>query len=107
MPLYLVRCDACGHEEEVYRSFADYEATPMCCDVPMKRVICPAMVFGDIEPYISQIDGRVIHSRSEHRNHLKAHRCIEVGNEKMEAKKVEPPKGLKETLIRVTNEKLH
>lgn len=106
MPLYLVRCEACQREDEIYRSFADYQATPECCGEPMKRVICPPMVMGDIQPYISQIDGRVINSRSEHRAHLKAHRCIEVGNEKLETKK-ESPKGLKETIIRVANEKLH
>lgn len=107
MPLYLVECPCCAKREEIYRSFADYQATPECCGQPMKRVICAPMVMGDIKPYISQIDGRIIHSRSEHRDHLKAHGCIEIGNEKVAPKKLEAPKGLKETLIRVTNEKLH
>jgi hypothetical protein len=35
----------------------------------------------DIQPYQSQIDGSWITSRSKHRNHLKEHRCIEVGND--------------------------
>ena len=38
-------------------------------------------VMPDIQPYKSMIDGRMITSRSEHRAHLKAHGCIEVGNE--------------------------
>ena len=38
-------------------------------------------VMGDIEPYQSQIDGTWIKSRSQHREHLKAHECVEVGNE--------------------------
>ena len=38
---------------------------------------------GDIQPYISQIDGSVISSRSKHKSHLKEHGCIEVGNENM------------------------
>lgn len=42
-----------------------------------------AQVIGDIQPYISQIDGSVISSRSQHRDHLRANGCVEVGNEKM------------------------
>jgi hypothetical protein len=38
-------------------------------------------VMPDIQPYKSMIDGRMITSRSEHRRHLKANGCIEVGNE--------------------------
>jgi hypothetical protein len=38
-------------------------------------------VIPDIQPYKSMIDGRMISSRSEHRAHLKANNCIEVGNE--------------------------
>lgn len=105
MPLYLVEC-ACGHREEVYRSFADYEDLPEHCGRLMHRVICPAMVAPDIQPYRSMIDGSIISSRSKHREHLKAHGCIEVGNERLSPKPLTPPPGLKETLVRVTNEKL-
>jgi hypothetical protein len=35
----------------------------------------------DIRPYKSMIDGRMITSRSEHRRHLKANNCVEVGND--------------------------
>ena len=38
-------------------------------------------VMGDIKPYKSMIDGRMITSRSQHREHLKAHGCVEVGND--------------------------
>lgn len=41
----------------------------------------------DIQPYQSMITGERIRSRSHHRDHLKDHGCIEVGNEKMEAPK--------------------
>lgn len=44
-------------------------------------------VLSDIQPYKSMIDGSMITSRSYHRDHLKAHGCIEVGNEKMETRK--------------------
>lgn len=35
----------------------------------------------DIAPYRSMIDGRMVTSRSQHRAMLKAHGCVEVGNE--------------------------
>ena len=38
-------------------------------------------VVRDIEPYKSMITGEMITSRSTHRDHLRAHGCIEVGNE--------------------------
>lgn len=38
-------------------------------------------VVPDIQPYKSMIDGRMVTSRSEHRRHLKANNCIEVGND--------------------------
>ncbi len=47
------------------------------------------LVMPDIQPYKSMIDGSTIGSRSYHRDHLKAHGCIEVGNEKMESKPVQ------------------
>lgn len=66
------------------------------------------MVMPDIQPYRSMINGDVIGSRSVHRAHLKAHNCIEVGNETkyLKAKPVTPPPGLKDTLIRVVNDKI-
>jgi len=43
---------------------------------PKTPVILP-----DIQPYRSQLTGEMITSRSRHREHLKAHRCVEVGND--------------------------
>ena len=66
-------------------------------------------IIPDIKPYRSMIDGSEIGSRSTHREHLRAHGCFEVGNEVKHLKpfgKYEPAPGLKETLIRVANEKL-
>ena len=40
-------------------------------------------VMPDIQPYQSMITGEMIGSRSTHRQHLRQHGCIEVGNEKM------------------------
>ena len=39
------------------------------------------IVMSDIEGYVSQVDGSWIDSRSKHRNHLKQHRMIELGND--------------------------
>jgi len=107
MPIYAVMCSACGKQDEIHRSFDRYNELPQCCGQSMVRVISAPMVMGDIQPYKSMIDGTIVNSRSRHREHLKTHGCLEVGNEKLMAKKPEPPPGLKETLIRIANEKLH
>ena len=39
------------------------------------------IIQGDIQPYQSMIDGTLITSRSKHREHLKVHGCVEVGND--------------------------
>jgi len=67
-----------------------------------------AMVMGDIQPYISQIDGSVINSRSVHRNHLREHKCIEVGNEqqKQTAQIPRHDPALKQRIIEATNKRL-
>lgn len=68
----------------------------------------PSMVMGDIQPYISMIDGSLIESRSKHRTHLKDHNCVEVGNETkyLKPKPMTPPPGLKEKLIEVVHQKI-
>lgn len=45
-------------------------------------------VMPDIQPYQSMVDGSMITSRSQHREHLKAHGCVELGNDRrvLEAK---------------------
>lgn len=65
-------------------------------------------IMGDIQPYKSMVDGSIIGSRSVHREHLRAHGCIEVGNETkyLKPKPLQSPPGLKQTLIDVANEKL-
>jgi hypothetical protein len=39
------------------------------------------MVMSDIDGYVSQVDGSWIKSRNHHRNHLKQHGMIELGND--------------------------
>lgn len=67
-------------------------------------------VMPDIQPYTSMIDGSTITSRSHHREHLKRHGCVEIGNDSSvtnpKPQPIKPPPGLKETLISVAAEKL-
>lgn len=73
----------------------DYEAEPR-----------GPLVMKDIQPYKSMIDGSEITSRSRHREHLRDHGCIEVGNDSSLARKPEspkPPPGLKDHIIRAVN----
>ena len=47
-------------------------------------------IISDIEGYVSQVDGTWIKSKSMHRDHLKQHRMIELGNDvPMQHKKIE------------------
>lgn len=67
-------------------------------------------VMPDIKPYKSQVTGEVVESRSRHRDILRQHNLVEIGNEVPTLmKKVGPiqsPPGLKETLIEVARDKL-
>lgn len=59
------------------------------------------MIMPDITPYKSVIDGTEITSRSRHREHLREHGCIEVGNERPKPKNIPwtATHGLREELI--------
>lgn len=65
-------------------------------------------VMPDIQPYRSMVDGSMISSRSKHREHLRMHNCIEVGNETkyLKPKELTPAPGLRDTLARATYERL-
>lgn len=77
--------------------------------VPFKEAVTqnngPA-ILPDIQPYQSMVTGEMITSRSKHREHLRQHNLIEVGNEKQTPQAKELPKGLKETIARQVYEKL-
>ena len=96
-------------EKLAYLEFWGYEAgSPEAeqawaekCEMMAKKRELHHQVMGDIHPYVSQIDGSVINSRSSHRKHLKDHGCIEVGNETnhLKPKPMTAPGGMKESLI--------
>lgn len=49
-------------------------------------------VMSDLQPYQSMITGEIIQGRRQHREHLRQHGCIEVGNEKLTPKKPTSPR---------------
>lgn len=53
-------------------------------DTDSKLIVMP-----DIQPYQSMVTGELITSRSRHREHLKQHGMIEVGNDSSLTKKYE------------------
>ena len=59
-------------KEEAERSWTEKEKN-------LKR--SASMVMSDIWGYISQVDGSWIESRSKHRDHLKRHGMVELGND--------------------------
>lgn len=84
MPLYDTRCASCGSVQEIYRSYANRDADlPVCaCGTTMARCLLPPQVMRDIGEYVSPIDGTFISSRSQHRDHMRRHGVIEMGNDK-------------------------
>lgn len=61
-------------------------------------------VVRDIAPYRSMIDGSVIDGRKRHRDHLRAHGCVEVGNDTSHLRtkrSATPINGRKESLHRM------
>jgi hypothetical protein len=66
------------------------------------------MVMGDLKPYQSMVTGEEIGGRRQHREHLRAHNVVEVGNsfDKATPKPVTSPGGLKEQIIRAANQHL-
>ena len=68
-------------------------------------------VLPDIAPYQSMITGEVITSRSKHREHLRRHGMVEVGNDSRLYEKPKPIKSVsqtrKELLIAQVNAMTH
>lgn len=81
MPIYDIICKKCEKKDSVFRKIAEYNDLPECCGETMSRVISAPFVPQEFQPYRSMIDGRMITDRGEHRRHLKANGCTEIGNE--------------------------
>ena len=69
---------------------------------------CDIHIMKDISPYRSMIDGSIISSRSRHREHLRDHGCIEIGNDSSiknpKPKPLQSPPGLKDDILRAVAE---
>ena len=69
--------------------FAEYEngvlvyLDPEYVHQPARSELAMPMVIRDIGEYRSPIDGQMITSRNQHRDHMRAHDVVEVGNEKI------------------------
>jgi hypothetical protein len=99
MPIYAIRCGSCGKTDEVFRSVKDYDNLPECCGQKMGRQVCAPMVAPDIQPYRSTVTGELIGSRSAHREHLKRHNLVEVGNDKPRQGKLPDVAGRREAIV--------
>lgn len=103
MPMYSVKCSECGHVEDVYRTLADYNNLPKHCGETMRRIITAPFVQSDIGGYKSMATGEWISSRSKHREHLRKHGLIEIGNEKISQPKQKADPTIRRDIINAVN----
>ena len=67
------------------------------------------MIIMDIQPYKSMATGEMVGGRAQHREHLKRHNLVEIGNETKYLKnerKQESPAGLRERIAQIAHDKL-
>lgn len=82
MPTYTYACPRCEHELTVILKLAEHDTfRPRHCRKPMYQVVAAPQITTDIQPYRSMVTGERIAGRAQHREHLKQHGCIEIGNE--------------------------
>lgn len=64
-------------------------------------------VMGELAPYRSMVTGEMIDGRRQHREHLRQHHVIEVGNEKITPRREIPisREDIRRDLYRVANSK--
>ena len=87
MPLYAYACE-CGSRAEIVRPIREHTKTiPCACGREMQQELGFAHVVPDIQPYRSVVTGERIRGRSHHREHLRQHGLIEIGNEKPKPRK--------------------
>jgi len=104
MPIYAIKCNHCGHSEDVYRTVAEYDNLPEHCGEKMGRILTAPFVQADIQGYKSMATGEYIGSRSAHREHLKQHGLIELGNEKLTPQKQKADPTIKRDIINAVNQ---
>lgn len=81
MPNYQAACDDCGHITDYIRSVSNYLDVPACesCNGKTHKVILSAPMVGAMGltggsfSFISPLDGREVHGKSEMQAHMKKH----------------------------------
>lgn len=82
MPTYTYECPRCEHQRTEILTLAQHDTfKPRHCRKPMFQVMFAPQITTDIQPYRSMITGERIAGRSQHREHLHRHGCVEIGNE--------------------------
>lgn len=87
MPLYTYQCESCGTTQDAIRPIKDHKNGPECCNRTMKQIITKApmaaQVWGghDFPGYRNMVTGEYVTTRARHRDILKEHDLVEVGNE--------------------------
>lgn len=81
MAIYPYKCRECGKTEEVVQSISSYSKLPripICADHgAMFRVYTAPMVAPDMQSgYVSPIDGSIIGSRAQQREHMNRHGVV-------------------------------
>jgi hypothetical protein len=107
MPIYVMQCEHCDRQTEIYRTVAEMDRDlPTCHGSAMfRRIQCP-MVIPDIQPYRSTLTGEEISSRSKHNDHMKAHGVhVKEPDSKRDLKPRDVTTDLKQDLIPIFQEK--
>jgi hypothetical protein len=90
---------------DAHGKFAEYEDDELVWarSGALRESAAGPQIVPDIEPYRSMIDGSVIDGRKRHRDHLRAHGCVEVGNDTahLRPRTPAPLKSRKESLHRM------
>jgi len=97
MPIFRYRCPVCSLASDEFRKIANRDDALLCPKdgAGMVRIIMPAMVQADIQPYrpiaVDKETGKVpiINSRKQHREFLKRNDYIEVGDDPIKERKQE------------------
>lgn len=75
--IYPYRCNSCGGTREVIQKVTEDRMIPECCGAPMLRVFTVPMIQIDYQvPFVSHIDGTVISSKSQQREHMIKHGVV-------------------------------
>lgn len=77
MPLYRLKCQACGGESDIYRTVEQRNNLPSCsCGGGQERILTPLFIQTAFQEYISPATGKLISSRDQHREDLAASGCF-------------------------------